>query len=406
MTRGLISLIIISIMPGIACSISLSEMSIRELPTEEVHRVVLPTDSPPMGEFPRNPGYLRASHPDSGQLTIFDAESFEVYRNITLPPSTRDFSHRLEIDPAGRVWIGYSQIGIDRIVRKKERVLVFSPDGELEHELDLGCAPVDTGIAFASGYAFIGCAASGFSGNVIVVNLNTMEVVKTFDRVRPPAEDGVEQGFYISAVVEVAGSVLLMGFGNPPRDYQPLTNAASAVTAVAVIDPETLTLRGYLTGFKPGLRILSVLEVDRRAWLFNELSHLEERPPRTDVYVVDLNNLEVSDRFNLENPFPHWAEHGDDKAIYIFHEVALKRLRDAGYSAGITRLEPSTGAESFIPTSTMHSASGMGVYRDQPCLVRRSKAFGGLWCLNEDGRLELKVPQEYSIGVAFRPSGG
>ena len=295
----------------------------------------LPTGAPTTGEFPTNPGYLRASHPSSGMLTVFDADTFEVYRNVKLPPSTHDFSHRLEVDPAGRIWIGYSQIGIDHIRRKRDRVLVFSPDGDLLHELDIGCAPPDTGIAFANGYAFIGCAASGFYGKMIVIDPDTMEVVKTFNRVHPPSEDPAKEEFYISAVAEIVGSILVVGFGNPPRDYPRVTHYASAVTRVGVIDPETLTFRGYLTGLEPGMRVLSVLEVDGKAWLFNEMSHMEERPARTDVYVMDPQTLEIVDRFNLDHPFPNWAEHGDDGAIYIFHEVSIKKLQDAGYRSGL-----------------------------------------------------------------------
>ncbi len=381
---GLVLLMVMLVMAATACSDSLDELL--------------------KGEFPTNPGYLRASDPSTGMLTIFDADTFEVYRTVELPPSTDDFSHRLEIDPAGRIWIGYSQIGIDHLRRKKERVLIFSSDGELEHELDLGCAPVDTGIVFANGYAFVGCAASGFYGQVIVVDLDTMEVVKTFDRIHPPGEDPVKQSFYISAVAEAAGSILVIGFGNPPRDYPRVTNYASAVTRVAVIDSETLTLKGYLTGFEPGMRVLNVLEVYGKAWLFNELSHLAERPARTDVYVMDPQTLEIADRFNMDQPFPTWAEHGDDGTIYIFHEVTIELWSDAGYQSGITRLDPATGVETFVPTPQLPYAPGMGVYRDQPCLAaRRGKKTGGLWCLNEDGSLELKVRQKFSIGVAFVP---
>ena len=407
---GLVLMMVMSMMTA-ACSVQLAGLPADQLSEHgplagEPPGHDGPTDDPPAGEFPENPGYLRASHPSSGMLTIFDADTFEVYRKVKLPPSTDDFSHRLEIDPAGRVWIGYSQIGIDHIRPKSERVLVFSPNGDLLHELDLGCAPVDTGIAFANGYAFVACAASGFSGQVFVMDLDTMEVVKTFDKVRPPDEDADKQSFYISVVGAAAESIVIAGFGNPPRDYPRLTNSASAVTRVGVIDPETLTLRGYLTGFEPGMRVLSVLEVGGKAWLFNEMSHLEERPARTDVYVMDPQTLEIVDRFNLENPFPNWAEYGEDESIYIFHKVAIDRLREAGYRAGITRLDLASGVEAFVPTPTLSRPYGMGVYRDRPCLAHRGgKQAGGLWCLSADGDLELKVRQKYSMGVAFRPSG-
>ena len=135
------------------------------------------------------------------------------------------------------------------------------------------------------------------------------------------------------------------------------------------------------------------------------MSHLEELPACTDVYVMDPRHPQIVDRFNLDNPFPNWAEHGDDGVIYIFHAVSIERLQKAGYRSGITRLDLSTGVETFIPTPTMPHAPGMGVYRDRPCLAGRDKNSSGLWCLNEDGSLELKVPQEYAIGVAFAPTG-
>ena len=113
-------------------------------------------------ELPANPGYLRTAHSSGSKLTIFDADTFSVYRTVELPPATISYSHRLEADPTGRIWIGSSQIGIDQIRKKKERVLVFPPGGDLEHELDLKCSPLDIGIAFANGYAFVECALQDF----------------------------------------------------------------------------------------------------------------------------------------------------------------------------------------------------------------------------------------------------
>ena len=118
----------------------------------------------PMTGLPDNVGYLRAAHPAGGRLAIFDADTFQVYRSVDLPPSTSDFSHRLEIGPFGRIWLGYSQTGLDISklgTGNGDRVLVFSANGDLAHELDIGCSPPDTGIAFAIGYAFIACAAGG-----------------------------------------------------------------------------------------------------------------------------------------------------------------------------------------------------------------------------------------------------
>ena len=69
--------------------------------------------------FPTNPGYLRASSPRVSELTIFDADTFGVYRSVELPRAIVAASHRLEFDPEGRVWVGSSQAGISALVEKK-----------------------------------------------------------------------------------------------------------------------------------------------------------------------------------------------------------------------------------------------------------------------------------------------
>ena len=58
------------------------------------------------GTLPENIGYLRATDGSFGKLTIFDADTFEVYRTLDLPQALPGDSHRLERDDKGRIWIG------------------------------------------------------------------------------------------------------------------------------------------------------------------------------------------------------------------------------------------------------------------------------------------------------------
>ena len=171
--------------------------------------LALPTAcSGPQSEFPANPGYLRPGGPGSGRLIIFDAATFDVYRSVKLPPASLSLSHRLEIGPAGRIWIGKNQRvrdGIFFVEKAKDRVLVFSPEGDLEHEINPGCGWPGGGIAFANGYAFAGCASSVFYGRVFVIATNAMEVVKTFDRVLPPDGDPSEPEFLITGGLTATG---------------------------------------------------------------------------------------------------------------------------------------------------------------------------------------------------------
>ena len=52
--------------------------------------------------------------PRFASLTIFDSDTFEVYRTVELPDSWVSDFHRLELDPMGRIWIAYTQDGMDR----------------------------------------------------------------------------------------------------------------------------------------------------------------------------------------------------------------------------------------------------------------------------------------------------
>ena len=279
------------------------------------------------GTLPENIGYLRATDGSFGKLTIFDADTFEVYRTLDLPQALPGDSHRLERDDKGRIWIGYSQEYTSALPgRMKEEVLIYSADGELEHVVDTRCGPPEGGIAFANGYAFIGCVASGFKARVVVVDTQTMEIVKTIEGIRPEGpglSDRFFHQFFAAAVEEVDGAILIIGKGRPPRNYDKVTNHLSGVAMVAAIDLETLTTRGYNTEFPPGSKVLDAIEVDGKAWLLNSYSHIAERPPRTDVYVIDPKTLEIVDNFNLPHPYPVWGRNVDG-TVYIFHRSLTK----------------------------------------------------------------------------------
>ena len=208
------------------------------------------------GTLPENVGYLRATDASFGKLTIFDADTFKVYRTVDLPQALPGGSHRLERDDRGRIWIGYSQEYTSELPwNMKEEVLVYSANGELEHVVDTRCGPPEGGIAFANGYAFVGCVWSGFKAQVVVVDTETMEIVKTIEDIRPEGpglSDRPFHTFFVMAVEEVDGSILVFGKGSPPVGYEKVTNSQSVVTLVAAIDLETLTIRGYNTEMAPG----------------------------------------------------------------------------------------------------------------------------------------------------------
>ena len=125
-------------------------------------------------------------------------------------------------------------------------MLMFSPEGELEHELDIGCSPSGHGRRFRRRVCLHRMRGLGFLRKVVVMDAATLEVMKVFDEVYPPGEDIYETSFYITAVEEVAGQILVIGYGGPPKGYQRVTNHAAAYTRVGMIDPETLTIRRFV----------------------------------------------------------------------------------------------------------------------------------------------------------------
>lgn len=359
-------------------------------------------DSGPFGDFPKNPGYLRATDGEFGQLTIFDADTFEIHRTVDLPRALEGDSHRLERDDKGRIWIGYSQEYTGVLPwASKEEVRVFSAEGELEHVIDTQCGPPEGGIAFAIRRAFISCVWSGFIAKVVVVDTQTMEVVETLEVGRPHPEIPDFSDFFATAVEEVAGSILVLGRGKPPLGYDRVTGSRGGVAIVARIDPDTLAVHDYKAELPPGSRILDVVEVNGMAWLLNSFSHIAERPPRTDIYVMDPVTLEIVDSFNLPKPYPVWGKIKADGYVYIYHQdLSDERHLRRG---GVTRIDPVTREMEYTEINGPErgfSAQGFDVYRGQPCMVLRS----GLWCMNGEGGIDLKLPQESSIGVLFAPS--
>jgi len=359
-------------------------------------------DTGPFEELPQNPGYLRATK----KLVIFDTDTFEIYRTIGLPEASwRDTSHRLEIDDNGRIWIGYNQerpgSWASLLGMLKAEVLVFSAKGDLEHMVkmrdDTECLSPKGGIAFANGYAFIGCDQS--HGKVLVVNTETMDIVRTLEVERPDPEVPRLPDFHIRAVKEVAGAILVLGGGRPPVDYDRVTLSQSGVALVARIDPDKLTVYDYKAELPPGSKVLDTVEVNGMAWLLNSWSHIPEHPRRTDVYVMDPVTLQVVDKLNLPKPYPVWGKIGTDGYVYIYHKGDF----DAGEWGGVTRIDTVTRESEYTRINNPErgfSARGFGVYQGRSCVVLPS----GLWCMKDNGSINLELSQESSIGVQFAPS--
>ena len=352
-------------------------------------------NSGPFGDFPKNPGYLRATNDDFGKLTIFDTDTFEIYRTIEMPRAWEGPAHRLERDDAGRIWIGFSQwYTTGWWPPKRSEVWIFSAEGELERVMDEPCSTPEAGIAFANGYAFVNCSGSTASAKVLVIDTESMDIVKTLEVSRPHPELPDFSDFFASTVEEISGEILVVGRGKPPRDYKRLTPHRGGVSVVARIDQDTLTVDDYKVEFAPGSRIYDAVEVDGMAWLLNSHSHIQERPPRADIYVMDPVTLEVVDSFILHRPYPLWGKIGADGYVYVYHENPWQ---------GVSRIDPVTREAEYtkVIRPSWRTAPGFDMYGGQPYLV----APNGLWRMDDDGTIEQIIEQESSVGVLFAPSG-
>ena len=74
-----------------------------------------PSAAPPAGPLPENVGYLRSSSINESsnlsKLIIFGADTFEIYRTVSLPESIVYRVNRLAKDDYGRIWISYYRVG-------------------------------------------------------------------------------------------------------------------------------------------------------------------------------------------------------------------------------------------------------------------------------------------------------
>lgn len=240
---------------------------------------------------------------------------------------------------------------------------------------------------------------------VVVIDIDTMAIAKVIDEVAPPLEQGRYFFPYTLAVVD--GVILVFGSADPPENYNSLTHTSNGVAMATAIDPISLEITGYHTDLQPGSRVKDALDVGGQAWMLNLWSHLKERPPRTDVYVLDPHTQEIVNSFNLPRPYPHWGRVAADGTIYIFHFPLSTEDYNAGLRPGFSLVNPDTLAATFIEASGVAELAfdwdqAMDVYRGRPCVTQLRS---GLWCLNDDGTMTLEIEQLGAHGILFVPAG-
>ena len=89
--------------------------------------------------------------------------------------------------------------------------------------------------------------------------------------------------------------------------------------------------------------------------------------------------------------------------IHILNSVIGAQSRLAGFQSGFTLLNSASREEMFTAIPDLPFTRGIGVDQGRPCLTRRGTEDGGLWCMNDNGVLELKIKHPGAVGVRFGP---
>ncbi|MBE3519815.1 MAG: hypothetical protein IMW97_05885 [Firmicutes bacterium] len=111
---------------------------------------------------------------------IVDLSSLKTSRSVKLP---RSWVRSPAVDPMGRLWVGLSG---DQDRAGKE-VWVIEQSGRVRAKIEVGEAP-EAGISFNGGRAYVCCRGTGFSGQVWVVDLESLKVEKVIDLGAGPYE--------------------------------------------------------------------------------------------------------------------------------------------------------------------------------------------------------------------------
>lgn len=230
-------------------------------------------------------GYNASAGFSHNALTVFDAATWQKHRQVSIP---RSWAKNFSRDPQGRLWIGFS----GNIQKSDNRLQVYSPQGDLLKTLQL-CVDPEAGISFAAGRAFVVCAEKGFSGKVVVLNLETLVIEKTI------ALSLSDKPLLLISSAASEEAVVVVGSG-----------------VITLIDPRSLTVQAQL---QPGENtdIWRIIPHKGRFYLLNVGSWQQPREQANDVLVLEPGNPPKITPLALA-PSPLWGAVTGD-VLYAYH---------------------------------------------------------------------------------------
>ncbi len=333
---------------------------------------------------PPHPGYVLAGSNvgndfRNNALYLFDTAPGPATTASTQPALRIDLPHSraryLNRAPDGTLWIGF---GGD-FSRDDDRVQVYSAQGQLLHTLH-PCTNPDAGITFVAGYVFIGCSNDGFSGSVVVLATADLSPVTTIPLTLPEAP------------------VLLVGSG-ASEEYVVLTamttgpDAERSYALAHIIDAQRLELTAQMP-LGADTDVWAVLPHEGRFYLLNAASARSPAQPRPDVLLLDPTEPAALTEITLPLASPLWGQIVAG-TLYAYHHPGWNTTQQQSWRGmSHTSLSEGTGRPWRLPDT--FEAGALAVWEGVPCLSHwdywTATTEHGLYCLNEEGELQLRLP--------------
>lgn len=231
---------------------------------------------------PTHPLYIVAMIPRPSQdgtnnvLVTLNADTFEETNRTRLLDGM--MIRKLNRDPLGRIWIGYGWVPKNYT----NQVDIFQPNGQLLKSMEL-CGSLNVDIPFVNGYAFVPCFQNGPHPELIVVDLESLEIVKHVGLIDDPR-------FSFQAAATNGETILVVG-----------NNETDAITLL--IDTKSLEIN-KLVSPDDGSRIFTVLVHNKQFYLLNQRSGVRPIPP-VDLRIVKTGDAPTITEHNLAERSPY-----------------------------------------------------------------------------------------------------
>jgi len=295
-------------------------------------QISMPPNSIPLPAHPLYVLTVSVGKLGINQLVIVDPLSWQVTQQVPLLNVSPD---NLSRDPQGRIWMGYSE---------DQRVQVFAPDGRLLKTLTACLDPYLT-IHFAAGRAFIPCLKSGFYAAMVVVDLQSLEIVKQVD-IRIDGDN-----FMLLSAGGDEAYFIMMGNGNKRN-------------RVVLVDTHTLAPLNPILIPYGDLR--KILPYHGHFLLLNGNPDSQTKE-RQDLVILDNVKSPMVQTEQMAAPGALWGDLEGD-VLYTYHNAELLGLKPDPARA-ISRLDLVTHQSKLWPLPDRWEARDVAIVNGQILLV-------------------------------------